>query len=241
MTSMFEYLADHGFDPRYYDYPSTTAPIRRLAKQLCQRIRTDLKDRPLCAVTHSLGGIVLRHMRDPRLRWKRIVMLAPPNNGSAVAAALNATNGLIGVAFQVAYGPAGAGLAGATTGAAPRWPFPPAPFAVIAGTRRRSLMNPTSWFVSDRVFADDVEHDGTVSVDETRLPGMAAFRTVDATHTTIADDPEVHRLTVAFLRSGVFTAAPPPTLLHDRDLEDGPEHAVESNARLVGDGVHGDA
>lgn len=206
MQPLAEHLDAAGFDARLYEYPSTSMPIAHLARRLCARVRRDLKDRPLCAVTHSLGGIILRHMRDDRLRWKRIVMLAPPNNGSAVAAALAATEGLASVAFNLAYGPAGAGLAGASADpkAAAQWPFPPAPFAVIAGTRRQSITNPTSWFVSTRVFGDGVEHDGTVSVDETKLPWMAAFTTVDATHTTIMNEPKVHQLVERFLRNGAF-------------------------------------
>ena len=73
------------------------------------------------------------------------------------------------------------------------WPFPPAPFAVIAGTRRRSWANPTSW-ISHRIFDRATGHDGTVAVTETKLDGMAAFETIDASHTTIMHDPRVHAL-----------------------------------------------
>ena len=56
-------------------------------------------------VTHSMGGIILRHLRDPRLTWSRAVMLAPPNQGSRLAAGL-VRNPL----FRWFYGPAGSEL-----------------------------------------------------------------------------------------------------------------------------------
>lgn len=201
MRKLGDALTAAGFESRAYDYPSTSQPIAKLARRLASRVRQDFKDRPVCAVTHSLGGIVLRHMRDDRIRWRRIVMLAPPNSGSAVAASL------AGFAFDFAFGPAGEALGRASKLAKP-WPFPPAPFAVIAGTRARDVHNPTSVFVSPRVFTEGEAHDGTVAVEETKLVGMAAFARVDASHTTIMDEPEVHRLTVAFLRTGAFGAPP---------------------------------
>ena len=46
------------------------------------------------AVTHSMGGVVVRHLHDPRLHWQRIVMLAPPNQGSRIAAGLATQSGV---------------------------------------------------------------------------------------------------------------------------------------------------
>jgi hypothetical protein len=59
-----------------------------------------------------------------------------------------------------------------------------------------------------RRFAAGVANDGTVAVDETKLPGMADFAEVDATHTWIMNSPIVHRLVLAFLASGKFTVPP---------------------------------
>jgi hypothetical protein len=182
-----------GFATWSCDYPSRRTSIRDAATEVADRIAAALPGRPLGAVTHSLGGILVRHMGDRGLDWRRIVMLAPPNQGSQVAAALGHL-----APFRWFYGPAGQELAGEPT----HWPPPPAPAAVIAGTRRRALVNPTSW-VSGRVFADGVEHDGTVAVDEARLPG-AAFATVDATHTFIMDDDAARRLAIRFLRGDDF-------------------------------------
>jgi len=111
-----------------HTYPSRKHSLSYLATALTEMIVERAGDRPLHAVTHSMGGVVVRHLHDPRLHWQRIVMLAPPNQGSQIAAGL-ATNPV----FRWFYGPAGAELADAS-----RWPAPPAPFAVIAGTRDRA-------------------------------------------------------------------------------------------------------
>jgi hypothetical protein len=59
-----------------------------------------------------------------------------------------------------------------------------------------------------RRFPAGVANDGTVAVDETKLPGMADFAEVDATHTWIMNAPSVHRLVCDFLLSGKFTVPP---------------------------------
>lgn len=183
-----------GFRTWSCDYPSRRMSIAAAAAEVADRIAAALPGRPLAAITHSLGGLLVRHMRDPRLDWRRIVMLAPPNAGSQVAAALGGRP-----LFRWFYGPAGQEL-----GAEPAWPPPPAPTAIIAGTRRRALVNPTSW-VSSRIFPPDAAHDGTVAVEEARLPD-AAFATVDATHTTIMNDAAARALALAWIRDGALPA-----------------------------------
>jgi hypothetical protein len=49
-----------------------------------------------------------------------------------------------------------------------------------------------------------VAHDGTVTVDETRLDGMSAFAEVDATHTWIMNDARVDDMVVPYLQDGNF-------------------------------------
>lgn len=195
MGSLEKRLRAEGFECWSHGYPSRQHAIETLAAQLAELIAEVAGDRPVCAVTHSMGGVIVRHLADPRIHWKRIVMLAPPNRGSLLAARL-ADNAL----YRWFYGPAGAELADGTA-----WPPPPAPFAVIAGTRSKTWTNPTSWTLGRRFGSEP--NDGTVAVDETRLPGMAAFATVDATHTWIMDDARVARLVVGFLRTGVFDEA----------------------------------
>ena len=47
-------------------------------------------------------------------------------------------------------------------------------------------------------------HDGTVSVEETRLPGLADHCMVPATHTGLVFSDEAANQTVAFLRTARF-------------------------------------
>jgi len=192
MAKLGAVLRAHDFDTWSHTYPSRKHSINYLAGAITELL-VEHGPRPLHAVTHSMGGIVVRHLRDPRLDWQRIVMLAPPNQGSQLAA------GLVGnPLFRWFYGPAGAELADASA-----WPPPPAPFAVIAGTRSVALTNVTSWTVGRR-FPPGTRNDGTVAVDEAKLPGMAAFAEVDATHTWIMNSPVVQRMVIAYLRSGTL-------------------------------------
>lgn len=193
MAKLGAFLRAQGFETWSRTYPSRRHSISYLASALSDELVAVAGDRPLHAVTHSMGGIIVRHLQDPRLRWSRIVMLAPPNQGSRLAAGL-VRNPL----FRWFYGPAGAELADATA-----WPPPPAPFAVIAGTRNLALTNVTSWTFGRR-FAAGVRNDGTVAVDETRLAGMTHFAEVDATHTWIMSSPRVRRLVLGYLREGAF-------------------------------------
>ena len=185
-----------GLDTVSRTYPSRRHSIRYLAEEVAEWLVAEADGRPVSAVTHSMGGVIVRHLQDPRIQWQRIVMLAPPNQGSQLAAAL-----VKNPVFRWYYGPAGAELASGAT-----WPAPPAPFAVIAGTRALALSNPTSWTFGRR-FGRATPNDGTVAVAETRLPGMAAYAEVDATHTWIMNDPTVQALVLAYLRDGAFPDA----------------------------------
>lgn len=199
MAGLGKFLRASGFDTFGRTYPSRRHSISYLAGEVTDWIVEHAGDRPLCAVTHSMGGVIVRHLHDPRINWHRIVMLAPPNRGSQLAAGLTAN-----AVFRWYYGPAGAELA---SGA--HWPAPPGAFAVIAGTRGLALGNVTSWTMGRR-FPPGVAHDGTVAVEETRLDGMSAFAEVDATHTWIMNDTRTRALTLAYLRTGSFQSVTVP-------------------------------
>ena len=193
MSRLGKFLRAEGFETVSRTYPSRRHSISYLATEVADWIVEQAGDRPVCAVTHSMGGVLVRHLHDTRIRWHRIVMLAPPNRGSQLAAAL-AKNPV----FLWYYGPAGAELADGSA-----WPQPPAPFGVIAGTRGFALTNPTSWTMGRR-FPAETKHDGTVAVAETKLDGMSAFAEVDATHTWIMNDVRTQQLVLQYLQTGGF-------------------------------------
>lgn len=193
MAKLGRFLAAHGFDTVARTYPSRRHSISELAREVAEWIVEQAGDRPVSAVTHSMGGVIVRHLHDERIRWQRIVMLAPPNRGSQLAAAL-----VHNPVFLWYWGPAAAELVDGS-----RWPSPPAPFAVVAGTRSLALSNPTSWTFG-RKFGPNTKNDGTVAVAETQLEGMSAFAEVDATHTWIMNDPRAQQLALTFLRTGAF-------------------------------------
>jgi len=105
LATLDSHLRANGFDTISRTYASRRRPIAELAGEITTWLADAAGDRPLCAVTHSMGGVIARHLHDPRLRWERIVMLAPPNRGSQLAAGL-ADNAL----FRWFFGPAGAEL-----------------------------------------------------------------------------------------------------------------------------------
>lgn len=194
LASLARHLERAGHPTWSCTYPSRRLPIAELAAWVAERARAAAPAEAYLGVTHSLGGILVRHMAG-LLRWRRVVMLAPPNDGSRVARAL-AGHPL----YRWFYGPAGQEVA-----APDGWPAPPCPFAVVAGTRDVSLANPASWMTHRLgLLPPGTPSDGTVAVDETRHPDMAAFATVEASHTWIMNHPRARALVLEFLAHGRF-------------------------------------
>ncbi|MBI1319201.1 MAG: alpha/beta fold hydrolase [Candidatus Hydrogenedens sp.] len=180
-----------GYTVYAVNYPSMHGTIAELAeplKGILEEAANDFDSVDL--VTHSLGGLIVRELLSESERTfpGRIVMLAPPNQGTRMADAL-----LSWWPSEYVAGPAGTELVTGDTGAGHRLPAPRCEFGVIAGSLAGGL-NPI-------IPGDD---DGLVGVDEAKLDGMADYRMVKAAHTFIMNHDEAIRQVLHFLAHGRF-------------------------------------
>ena len=196
MSTMADHLAEKGYRVVNLNYPSTQASIETLSQgivaETVQRCKTERPSAPIHFVTHSLGGILVRHyLQTHRLPPEsRVVMLSPPNQGSEIADLMEDF-----FLYRWIMGPAGQQL-GTTAASLPNRLGPvDVPVGIITGD---STVEP--WF-SSRVPGPD---DGKVSVARARLAEMADFLVVHKSHGFIMNDPEVIAQTTHFLEHGVF-------------------------------------
>lgn len=143
-------------------------------------------------VTHSMGGLILRLLlaREPTLLQRcqigRIVLIAPPNQGSRIADTLKDLH-----LYKAFYGPAGQQLVPSCVAKVPG--LAGNDFAVIAGGKGDGKgFNPL-------LPGDD---DGTVTVAETPLDGARDSLLVPTIHARISNNPITVRATISFLRHG---------------------------------------
>lgn len=185
-------LGLHGYRVVNHAYPSTEAPIDALLAEVSQAVTRCGEAGRVDFVTHSMGGILLRAWAEQggSERIGRAVMLGPPNQGSELVDMLKDMP-----LFDRVNGPAGRQL-GTDRGAVPRR-LGPARFdvGVIAG---KASLNP---IYSAMLPGKD---DGKVTVQATRLPGMADHMTIATSHTFMMNNPVVIAQTLAFLRDGRF-------------------------------------
>ena len=196
MNRMERELGAAGFATANIDYPSREHTVEELAEiavpQGIAACRAQGDVETIHFVTHSLGGILVRqYLSAHELKeLGRVVMLGPPNQGSAAVDELQDVPG-----FDWLNGPAGRQL-GKGEESVPLQ-LPPADFelGVIAGNRS---IDPITSAVLEN------PDDGRVSVEDTKLEGMADFVVVDHSHAFMMRMRRTIELTKAFLETGRF-------------------------------------
>ncbi len=194
MTKLEKAFTNADFDVVNWSYSSTKLNITDIAHNLYDIFKINAKNHnKVYFVTHSLGGIVVRRMMAifNINNLDGIVMIAPPNNASAFARWI-----LKYPIIKTIMGPAGQELMGQKH-IEKICEVPKSGVMIIAGTKCLSINNPNSW-ISQSVL--EKPHDGTVTIEETKLPDMEKFITVKASHTFIASNSDVIRETVEFLK-----------------------------------------
>lgn len=184
-------LREAGYDAVAISYPSLTKGIAGHADHLEALLGGLEATDCVSFVTHSLGGLVVREVLNRDGAWRdkvdlgRVVMLAPPNQGSELAVALQPLPPYAWIggpsAVEIAAGPPFAAL--------------PADIevAIIAGgTTDGRGFNPLL----------SGNNDGVVTVAETELAAARERMTVNTIHTVIAASPETIGATLKFLASG---------------------------------------
>jgi pimeloyl-ACP methyl ester carboxylesterase len=188
-------LTKEGYRVINASYPSTRLSVQDAADDwLVGLLQEQAFDRAtkIHFVTHSLGGIILRHYlaEHPIENLGRVVMLAPPNRGSELVDQLRHKP-----LYKFLTGPAGQQL-GTEPSSLPNR-LGPATFelGIIAGDRS---LNPrfSAWILGP--------DDGKVSVRSTRLHGMQDFLIVHHSHTWMMWRSAVTGAVVRFLKCGSF-------------------------------------
>ena len=167
-----------------FEYASTRAKVPEHADALQQVLSDWPPSWRIRFIGHSMGNIVVRHWITDRQRaidsegllsrCESMVMLGPPNQGSAIAKRVQQT-GL----FSIIAGSGGMQMGPTFDEIAEDLAAPPFPFSIVAGDL-------SHWPVQNPLL--DGPNDLLVLVDETRLEGAAHFDVVPVPHATLMRD-----------------------------------------------------
>jgi pimeloyl-ACP methyl ester carboxylesterase len=183
--------SDHALRVAAFSYSSLAGSMSDHVRSLLDFARAQKAER-LHFVGHSLGGLViLRALQlTDDLPPGRAVLLGTPSQGSKAAR---------GVARWLPFGKAilGSAVNEEILGFAPREWSGHRDIGVIAGSMGLGL---------GRLFAHlDTDHDGTVTVEETQLPGAKDHIVVSTSHTGMLLSAEVADQAARFLQDGRFS------------------------------------
>ncbi len=195
MNKAAKLLAAYGYQIVNVDYPSRSAEISILAqKYIAQALRQcEVKGvKKIHFLTHSMGGILLRQFLANQSIDKlgRVVMLAPPNQGSEVVDKLGRWK-----LFYALNGPAGLQLGTGNNSVPNRLGAVDFELGVIAGSKTVNLL-------LSRLIPG--VNDGKVAVSRAQVAGMQDFIVMPISHPFIMRSEAVIAQALYFIQQGAF-------------------------------------
>ncbi len=193
MRRMEKYLTKECYTVLNISYPSTKKSLSEIADQVWQEIETKTnKDTKINFVGYSMGGLVTRTILN-KYRPKnlgRVVLVATPNHGSEVA---DFFDGLC--LYDKVTGPAGHELITNQKNFKDNLGSPYYEVGVLAGDFSIDLLS--SLLIKG-------EDDGKVSLESAKIENMTAYKTLSASHFSIARKKITILETINFLKYGKF-------------------------------------
>ena len=190
-------LLKEGYDVIKVEYPSMENRIELLADSVLSKVWQQLDSLHYDSthiVAHSMGAILVRYylQHHPAEQLGRVVMLSPPNQGSALVDRFENM-----ACFRWLNGPSGMQLGTDETDFVNQLENPDYPVGIIAGTQ---TINPVaSLFIPGK-------DDGRVAIQHTKIKGMTDFCTVKTNHHWITRNKSVIKHVLTFLRKGEFAS-----------------------------------
>jgi len=195
MKKILKALEKEGYNCTLFTYRSMADDIDSVGKDLIKRIQSDRVD-IISFVTHSMGALVVRSIFEhivlipnfPTIR--RIVMIAPPNNGTPVA------DFYIKLRFLKFFlGPNLKNLSTNSISGAGRYPIPTCEIGLITGSFKGSKH--LNLFIKS-------ENDGIVAREQAKLGIETDIVNIKSWHFGLLYDKRVVKLVISFLRYGKF-------------------------------------
>lgn len=195
MNKAGKLLATYGYKIINVNYPSQKYNIEILALESITPALKQCASKDLLKIhflTHSMGGILLRYYLSAHRIDKlgRVVMLAPPNQGSEVVDKLAGWP-----VFNFLNGPAGRQMNTGKSSLPNTLGAVNYPVGIIAGDKS---LNP----LLSLLFPE--ANDGKVSVSRTQVQGMKDFIVMPYSHTFIMQRLAVIEQALHFIQQGYF-------------------------------------
>ena len=186
MVFLGKRLRSAGYQTLNFPYNQTICSLDEISGQLVEFIGQKVKTSDYHLIGHSLGNVIIRNAfrKDYPAGLGKIVMLAPPNQPAHLAKRLKKN-----LIYRVFTGDSGQKLSEEKFYR--DLPVPTVPFGVIAGDKGQSL-----------TFSEP--NDGLVSVESTKLDGMADWILLHHGHTFIMNCKDTFDHCQHFIEHGRF-------------------------------------